>query len=513
MGEELALTAVNPVSDLTEEQKRMILGAGASAHFELAKRNFWDFLDFVKILEPQPGRGTISFERWPHLVDVCHILEEQKLLVWLKSRQTGASWMLAAYGLWMAMYKQGSVVLLLSQGEDEAKKLLAKCRFIYENLDPAMQAPLGTDSRQELYFPETGSSISALPSTEKAGRSSTASLVIMDEADFHEHLDSNYAAVKPTIDDVGGQLVLVSTSNAMRMNTLFKSTYKESPYNGFTRVFYGWNVRPDRDNAWYEARRAEYADKSLFEKEYPANDEEALAPPRTIAAFDHDILKLMQEDVRTAVITMPAGAVTANIYQDFHPGKTYSAASDTSRGTGQDDAITVVVDTKTGYVVADIQNNLIPPDQLAIASMALLARYHNPIWAIEDNDAGILTIATAQAARYPSLYYRESEKAGWHTDERNRWLLWGELIEAVNARLVTVPSENGLAQFYSVIRNPEKEGRIEGARGAHDDYPMAVGIAWQMRRYARPMGRPMRNPMEDSWGDIMRRSSLAKGRW
>ena len=507
------MTTANSISGLTEEQKALILGAGASAQVELGKRSFWHFLDFVKILEPQPGRGTISFERWPHLSEVCDILDEKKLLVWLKSRQTGASWMLAAYGLWMAMYKQGAVVLLLSQGEDEAKKLLAKCRFIYENLDPEMRVALGIDSRQELYFPETGSSISALPSTEKAGRSSTASLVIMDEADFHEHLDSNYAAVKPTIDDVGGQLVLVSTSNALRMNTLFKSTYKESPYNGFTRVFYGWNVRPDRDNAWYEARRAEYADKSLFEKEYPANDEEALAPPRTIAAFDHDTLKLMQEDVRKPVMVLPAGVVTANIYQDFHPGKMYTAASDTSRGTGNDDAITVILDTKTGYVVADIQNNLIPPDQLALASMALLSRYHNPVWAIEDNDAGILTIASAQAARYPSLYYRESEKPGWHTDERNRWLLWGELIEAVNARLVTVPSEDGLAQFYSVIRNPEKDGRIEGATGAHDDYPMAVGIAWQMRRYARPVGRGPLKGIDDSWGNIMRRSSLSRSRW
>jgi hypothetical protein len=513
VGEESTLTILDPIAGLTEEQRLLILGAGAHAQAELAKRSFWHFLDFVRILEPQPGRGTISFERWPHLEEVCDILDNKKLLVWLKSRQTGASWMLAAYSLWMAMYKQGSVVLLLSQGEDEAKKLLAKCRFIYENLEADMQATLGTDSRQELYFPETGSSISALPSTEKAGRSSTASLVIMDEADFHEHLDSNYAAVKPTIDDVGGQLVLVSTSNAMRMNTLFKSTYKESPNNGFTRVFYGWNVRPDRDNAWYEARRAEYADKSLFEKEYPASDEEALAPPRTIAAFDHDILKLMQEDVRKPVMVLPVGVVMANIYQDFHPGKMYTAASDTSRGTGQDDAITVILDTKTGYVVADIQNNLIPPDQLAVASMALLTRYHNPIWAIEDNDAGILTIATAQAARYPSLYYRESEKAGWHTDERNRWLLWGELIEAVNARLVTVPSDDGLAQFYSVIRNPEKDGRIEGARGAHDDYPMAVGIAWQMRRYARPMGRGPLKGVDDSWGNIMRRSSLARSRW
>jgi hypothetical protein len=173
----------------------------------------------------------------------------------------------------------------------------------------------------------------------------------------------------------------------------------------------------------------------------------------------------------------------------------------------------VILDAGTGYVVADIQSNLIPPDQLAIASMTLLARYHNPIWSIEDNDAGVLTVASAQAARYPSLYYRESEKPGWHTDERNRWLLWGELIEAVNARLITIPSDDGLAQFYSVIRNPEKDGRIEAARGAHDDYPMAVGIAWQMRRYAKPMGRAPTKGMDDSWGNIMRRSSLSRSRW
>ena len=493
------------VSTISDEQRRMLLEAGEAASIELSKRDFDEFLNYVKILEPPPGRGIITFERWPHLVEVCQTLEETKLLVWLKSRQTGASWLLAAYALWRVLYSEGAMVLLLSQGEEEAKRLLSKSRFILEQLPDSLKVPIGVDSRQELEFPTMHSSMLALPSTEKAGRSSTASMVIMDEADYHEHLDANYAAVKPTIDDGGGQLILVSTSNGMVQGSLFKKVYKDAPFNGFKRLFYGWNVRPGRDNAWYAARKLEYTDDSLFEKEYPASEDEALAPPRTLAAFDPDILNDMRNDVRNPIEIMPVGSVTANIYQDFHAGKRYMAGTDTSHGVGGDDAVTVVMDRDTGYVVADIHTNVLPPDQLAIASVALLARYHNPIWGIEDNDWGVLTIVSAQGMRYPRLYYRDNEKAGWHTDERSRYTLWGELIEAVNSRLVTIASEGGLAQFYSVIRNPNKNGRIEGQSGAHDDYPLAVGIAWQLRRFAQAVGR-VKNNDADTWRSVFKRN-------
>ena len=223
-----------------------------------------------------------------------------------------------------------------------------------------MRVPLGVDSRQELEFPKIHSSIMALPSTEKAGRSATASLVVMDEADYHDHLEQNYAAVKPTIDDGGGQMILVSTSNGNNADSLFKRLYKESPRNGFTKLFYGWNVRPGRDNAWFDARRNEYTDASLFEKEYPASEDEALAPPRTIAAFDHDILYLMAQDCRAPIKKVQVGPVQASIWQDYHPGKRYVAATDTSHGTGGDWAITVILDVSTGYVVADIQRKLEP---------------------------------------------------------------------------------------------------------------------------------------------------------
>jgi hypothetical protein len=101
-----------------------------------------------------------------------------------------------------------------------------------------------------------------------------------------------------------------------------------------------------------------------------------------------------------------------------------------------------------------------------------------------------LTLKKAESLKYPRMYERRnaqgkpSGKFGWRTDARTRTVLWGELIEAVRDRLIIVPSKPGLNQFSSVIRNPDKDGRIEGMVGTHDDYPMAVGLAWQMRKEA-----------------------------
>ena len=200
----------------------------------------------------------------------------------------------------------------------------------------------------------------------------------------------------------------------------------------------------------------------------------------------------MQSDVKKPIEQMACGTVLANIYQDCQTGKRYTAGTDTSHGVGRDDAVTVVLDVATGYVVADIQTNLMAPEQLAEASVKLLERYQSPVWGIEDNDWGILTLKTAERLRYPRIYFRDEGKPGWHTDEFSRYELWGDLMSGVSSRLFTIPSSEGLSQFYTVIKNPEKRGRIEAQAGAHDDYPLAMGIAWQLRRYARPAGSGMR---------------------
>jgi phage terminase large subunit-like protein len=197
------------------------------AHMELSRQYLEYFVDYVYILEPPPGRGKIKFEKWPHLVEAINVLTTEQLIVWLKSRQIGASWLIAAHFLRCAQFEPGAQLLMFSQGEEECKQLLWKSKFIYQALPPQLQVKVKSlDNQQELAFPSIDSWIRALPSTQKSGRSYTATKAVFDEADFHPHLEENVTAVEPTLNDNGGQLILTSTSNGDNADSLFKRRYR-----------------------------------------------------------------------------------------------------------------------------------------------------------------------------------------------------------------------------------------------------------------------------------------------
>ena len=475
----------------------------------LVQKSFVDFLDYVKVLEPPPGAGKIDFVVWDHLREVAHLLGTERLLSLGKSRQNGLSWILATWALWTAQYHEGAVVLETSQGQAEAGVFLWKCRYIWEQLPEHLKVPLGIDSTIQMTFPSMKSKISALPSTPHAGRSETATVVIQDEAAFHDHLAQNYAAVKPTIDE-GAQLIQVSTINKMNLGSLFVEIFRSAWYNpgvnGFKAAFYGPFCRPGRDQEWLDQRRREAPETEemsaelYMEQEYPRTVEEMLRPSRVLSAFDPDSLAAMLEDTRKPIET--DGVI--NIYQKYSVGKRYSAGSDVAHGVGADSSVTMILDVGTGMVVADINLNVISPQEFAERSVKMLRMYGEPIWAIERNEWGILVVKKAQELGYTRLFEPETKtgkptgRVGWDTNSITRPLLWGELIDAIKQRLLIIPSKAGLAEFSGVIRNPHKEGRIEAMPGAHDDYPMAVGIAYQMRHHAY-----RRSPKVTStrWGD------------
>jgi len=476
---------------------------------ELAGRSFWHFLT-IKIEDEEDGRlrtlvqitdppdplsgdtgGVIDFEMWEHLEEVVSLLGKHKLLNFLKARQVGLSWVIGVYALWLAMYHKAANVLIFSQGEDEAKALLRKIHSVYDNLPWWMREDLGTDNTTVMAFPAMSSRITAFASTENAGRSETASLVIQDEADFHEHIDVNFAALKPTI-DANGQVIQISTSNKMKPLSLFKTIFRASPGNGWVSKFYGWNVRPERDQAWYDRVEREAPDtpdmsKALYmEQEYPLTAEEALRPSRVAAAFDAEVLGTMLENSRDPIETRENDHV--RIFVRPHSGGRYAAGTDTSHGTGGDYAVTSILDIASGVEVANVRGNDIDSDELARMSVALLDDYRNPRWGIEDNDWGVATIRAATALGYSNFSTiispggEDTGKIGWHTDERTRYVLYGDLITAINKSLLLLYDKDAIAEFLSVIRNIDKNGRIEGAAGTHDDHPMATGIAWLLRK-------------------------------
>jgi len=460
----------------------------------LCRASFSHFLKYARIIEAptrdKPG-GIIGFQLWSHIKDMLIDLRSEKLLVWLKSRQIGASWTIALWCLWNALSHYGDISILYSKGEVEAVELLAKCRRIYKQLPSFLQLRANPDSSTEIGFPTMSSSIKALAATETAGIGYTASRVICDEWEEHPYAAQNFLSAKPTI-DAGGQFIGVFTVNKLKATTLAKTVYIEARdgKNNFKARFFPYHVRPNRDSEWYEFTKRGIPEAELsgltpdlfMEQCYPATEEEALRTTQTVSAFNLKVIDEMMGDTRNPVEVKEDGidSQIIHIYKPFYLGNFYIASSDTGHGVGRDYSVTPVMDVRSGEVVADIFANNISVEEFASHSVKLLKLYKNPLWFPEDNEWGRVVINVAQRLGYKNFGYSDTKKTkiGWHTDEKSRFDLWGGLIPALDNRQIRIYNGNGLKQFYDIIRNVKKEGRIEAISGRHDDYPMAVGICW-----------------------------------
>ena len=67
----------------------------------------------------------------------------------------------------------------------------------------------------------------------------------------------------------------------------------------------------------------------------------------------------------------------------------------------------------------------------------------------------------------------------------NRWDLFGDLKDVIDSGNIIIPSFEGMRQFLDVITETGKKLRPEARGGANDDYPIAVGLALQMKKHIR----------------------------
>src|SRR5215218_3050730 len=122
-------------------------------------------------------------------------------------RQSGKSTMAALIALHRALYRPGSLVLILAPAERQAKETFSKVATHYRSLGESVPS----ESYRKLGIAlENGSRIEALPGTEKTIRGfSGVSMLILDEAARVD--DELYFAVRPMLAVSGGALMMLTT--------------------------------------------------------------------------------------------------------------------------------------------------------------------------------------------------------------------------------------------------------------------------------------------------------------
>lgn len=219
---------------------------------------------------------AIPFALWDAQRDLLSDLQTNRLILILKARQLGISWLVCAYALWMCLYRPSRLVLFFSIGQDEANEMMRRVNVMYWRLTAERRAnlpDLRKDNTEEMRW-ANGSAIQSLPSRKTSGSSYTASLVVLDELAKNPNAETIYTAVKPTIDGGGSMIVLSSANGA---GNLFHELVTKARDNlgRFVFRFLPWYARPGRDAAWYQAVASDAIDDGHMKQEYPATPDEA----------------------------------------------------------------------------------------------------------------------------------------------------------------------------------------------------------------------------------------------
>jgi hypothetical protein len=361
--------------------------------------------NYVYIPSEEDVRGRVKFEMFDYQHDLLGLFKNNRFVVSLKARQLGYTTLAMAHSLWLAFFRPGATVLIVSRNQKSSNKNLAQARLAYQFLPQWMKerAPqVESDSTDGMVFRFSDgmqSRMKAAPATEGVFAGETATLVIWDEAGLVEPASRQEDVLRtllPTT-DAGGSMLIISTSRGSYNR--FAKTYRAAKrgISQFVPFFQPWNVSPFMQCTqlcgWcsgekgsrtgcmtkYDLKRREFADEPWrFLAEYPGDDEEAFREsgrPRFVGLpnesefedlpyrgrmswLDDDTVKFELDE--TGPIRM------ATLEAD--PGAFYVIGGDPASGTGKDYStahVMTVDDDGKPQIVAYFHDNNTPPTEWA----------------------------------------------------------------------------------------------------------------------------------------------------
>lgn len=457
------------------------------------------------------GGGSMPFRLWAAQFETLWDFLSNRLILILKARQLGISWLCCSYALWLCLFQPGKVALLFSKGQNEANELLRRVRVLYERLPEWFKekSPKLVKSNTTTLEWDNGSRIISLPATQSAGRGMTASLVILDEAAFLKWGTELYTALKPTI-DAGGQLIILSTANGL--GNLFHRLWIRAAkgLSDFKTIFLPWHARPGRTWAWFLKLIADADDPDLVPQEYPATATEAFVSSgrtrfnakwiRRLARRREAIAPTLLDESAWPTHIQGNAALSSflRLYALPVPGRRYVLAADPAEGkegkSGQkagDYSAATLIEVQSDGRLREVGcvHGHIEPGEFGLALVALAEAYNAEL-IVERNNHGhavLLSIGLSnEGAGYPWLLAGPDGGAGWLSNAATKPLAVNILAECLRDDALDVLSSASIdeMQIYAVLKN----GSTGAPKGDHDDLVTTWALACTIARFPPSRG-------------------------
>lgn len=408
---------------------------------------------YVWIPSENDPRGRTRFEMFPYQHELMNLVKNQRFVIALKARQIGFTTLAMAHGLWLALFKPGATVLVVSRTQESSNKNLAQARMAYQFLPTWIKerAPrMISDSTKGMSFSFGDgmvSDIKAASATAGVFAGETASLVIWDEAALVEPASLQEDVLRTLLPctDAGGSMMVISTARGAYNR--FAKTYRaakkgDSQFNTF---FQPWNVSPFMQCSKgcgfcggsktvktpcitkYDMKRREFSDEPWkMYSEYPETEEEAFREsgrPRFVNLPPENSFEPLPYRGRLVWKTDNIIEFEPDIDGPLHlttldpdPNGFYVISADPAQGIGKDySAAQLLTMDDEGYpeIVGYYHTNITHPAEFA-ADLDMLGRYFKGReWAAKlgvENQAGQGELVINELHRhleYPNAYIHQ----------------------------------------------------------------------------------------------------------
>lgn len=527
-----------------------------------------------KEVDPTSGREVPSqrpnrpFVLWPcqemAIREVVNAVNDGRDVVIRKSRDMGASWLLASVSSWGWLFK-GWQSLLVSRVEDgvdrpgDPDSLMWKVDFLLQSqpswLLPGVADELlrrGSDTRQHMMLrnPVSGATIVGQASTAHVGRGGRRTLILFDEfasmgdaeAAWRSAADASACriAVSTPLGSGTQYSTLVRMARTQGDPRLVELLYTDHPFKGShpeTRVDVDGRVTGTAGGEYVwtpwlgeQLKRRDTVDmaQNVFATEVGSGSN--FFTPGVVTSHLNEFAMPGEkcELLRGRFVADPNGR-----WRVFRHGDSvceYVLFADPSYGTGSANAAICVMDADSREVVAEFADPNVPPHDLAQEMVEVaMTTYRGrrlPMIGWEVNGPGAAMHHDFLRIGYHAVYRQRIQgttterltiRYGWNSSRRAKRTLLGSLSRAISQGSVRIPSEETLREMMNYVIL--EDGGIEsgsvrdlssGARESHGDRVIALAGALMLCEEGSSSMSTESPIPEDSLGAILKHNEVFK---
>jgi len=491
------------------------------------------FIDKFCTIQDRTTMRPIKFKLWPGQLESLPSIVKEQLLIILKARQLGLTWLVCAYVVWRAGFHFNELIIIVSgSDEDYGVEFLNRCKFIFDNLPDWMKPKVYKRNEKEISFGEEvkddngiikieglNSTIKALAPTPSAGQSKTCSLLILDEAALNRYVKNIFQAAEPTLEHAKGQLIVISNSNKDKPGwSWVRDIYTKSMsgMNEFKRIFLDWRCVPGRGEDFLDQKRLAGMDDNDISIMYPSTEEEAISTMfgsyfqgvlerhkhfeqgtvGTLLVMDNgsdnqdDIeVRGFEEDSRGIVSIWDYPYHMQEGWNGSEWADRYAIGADISEGLNQTSSTAYVIDRYTETLVASMVSNKVDANDWA-GLLYGLAKFYNSngdlaLICAERTGAGQTTVkrlAKLSAPQYVKMIPDTSggqftKQYGWSESQQAKHELMGDFKSYLRYTDSHIRCAELINQCSTYVRHDS--GRLGHEEGHEDDRVYGAALAYQ----------------------------------